>query len=131
MCSNKVIADLASGPSDPASLIGSANGNGDAQERKRAAESAARGVEGAQLVLQHRKLSALLNCHVTSLLSFGQRGRDGVLAGRGGDADLAEADHGSDQGGKGGDGRAEKEGICRVHPVQVQTGCATGRIGTR
>ena len=74
------------------------------------------GVQGAQLVLQHRKLSALLNCHILSLLSFCRATAH------------AQPQH---AGGGGAAAAQAPQGICRVHPAQMQTSCGTGRIGTR
>lgn len=108
MCSNQAIAGLAN-PSAPAAgasahvaLAGEAGGSCALQ-----GGAGAKGAEGAKLVLEHRKLSALLSCHVNSLLSFCHQG--GAVA----------------------TGGAAGEAVCRVHPLQVQMGCATGRVGTR
>ena len=60
---------------------------------------------GVSLVLEHRKLSALLNCHVTPLLSFCRLGANCDQIGR--------------------------SAAGRVHPVQVTMESATGRVGTR
>jgi hypothetical protein len=103
-----------------------------------------RGVECARLVSEHRKLSALLNCHVLSLLSF-CRAKAGGGAGSGvgerghEDMDVAKKVMGAD--GSAGEVVGEKgvkeavvddeEELCRVHPSQMHMGSATGRIGTR
>jgi hypothetical protein len=116
MCSNHAIAGLAhqpaaASPAD-AAVAGKTGGAGAVQGGEGGA--AGRGAEGARLVLEHRKLSALLNCHVKSLLSFCHKGGASQLPAR--DAAM---------------GAAPGEAVCRVHPLQVQMGCATGRVGTR
>jgi hypothetical protein len=98
-----------------------------------------RGVEGARLVSEHRKLSALLNCHVLSLLSFCRAKAGSGVGGRGDEVDVAKKVMGAhgcagEVVGEKGVKEAvieEEEELCRVHPSQMHMGSATGRIGTR